>query len=431
MQEVLIESLDQEGRGVAHRDGKTLFIEGALPAERVEYAPYRKKPSFELATLSHVLKSSPFRATPRCAFFGTCGGCSLQHLDTRAQVAAKQRVLEDNLWHIGRVVPQLVLPAIHGPAWGYRHRARLSVRHVPKKGGMLVGFHEKRSSYVADMKSCEILPPHVSALLVPLRETLGRLSIRTRLPQIEVSVGEESTVLVLRILEPLSAEDEKLLRVFAGQHAVEIYLQTAGPDSARPFEPQDARALYYTLPEFDVRLQFAPTDFTQVNHAVNRVLVRRALRFLEPQPGERVADLFCGIGNFSLAIARSGAQVVGIEGNRELVQRAEANAALNGLSGQTEFRALDLFMTDADAVTRWGRLDRLLIDPPREGAIAVVKSLGEGAPRRIVYISCSPATLARDAGVLVHTQGYILSAAGVVNMFPHTAHVESITVFDK
>jgi len=431
MHQALIESLDQEGRGVARREGKTLFIEGALPGERVEYVPYRRKPTFELATLTRVIRESPLRARPRCRFFGICGGCSLQHFDPRAQVAAKQRVLEDSLWHIGKVTPALVLPAIHGPAWGYRHRARLSVRHVPKKGGMLVGFHEKRSSYVADMTSCEVLPTHVAALLVPLRETLGRLSIHRRVPQVEVAVGEESTALVVRILDPLSSEDETLLRGFALHHGVEIHLQPAGPDSARSFAPAPGKPLYYALPEFDLKLRFEPTDFTQVNHAVNRVLVRRALRLLDPQPGERIADLFCGIGNFALAIARRGAQVLGVEGSAGLVRRAAANAVLNGLEANAEFRALDLFEVDAAAMDRLGKFDRMLIDPPREGAIAVVKALGESAPRRIVYISCSPATLARDAGVLVHTQGYTLSAAGVVNMFPHTAHVESIAVFDR
>ncbi|MGQ0750076.1 MAG: 23S rRNA (uracil(1939)-C(5))-methyltransferase RlmD [Betaproteobacteria bacterium] len=425
-----IESLDQEGRGVAHCDGKAVFVEGALPGETVEYSPYRRKPTFELATLSRVAKGGALRVTPRCAFFGNCGGCSLQHLDTRAQVAVRQRVLEDSLWHVGKVVPDLILPAIHGPAWGYRHRARLAVRHVAKKGGVLVGFHEKRSSYVADMTSCEVLPSHVSALLVPLRETLGRLSIFNRVPQIEVAVGDDRTVLVLRILEPLSADDQALLRQFADRHDVHLYLQPRGPDSAEPFAPAGDADLYYSLPEFQLRMRFAPTDFTQVNHAVNRVLVRRALRLLDPRPGERVADFFCGIGNFTLAIARSGAEVIGVEGSAELVRRAEANAAANGLARGARFRVMNLFEVDEASASDLGRLDRVLIDPPREGAIALVKALARQRPVRIVYVSCSAATLARDAGVLVHTLGYSLSAAGVVNMFPHTSHVESIAVFD-
>lgn len=426
-----VESLDHEGRGVAHLEGKAIFIDGALPGERVECSSYRKKRDFEFATLSRLLKESALRTPPRCTFFGTCGGCSLQHMDARAQVAVKQRVLEDSLWHIGRVAPELVLPAIHGPAWGYRHRARLAVRYVPKKGGTLVGFHEKRSSYVADMTSCEVLPPHVSALLKPLRATLGRLSIRERLPQVEVAVGEAATVLVLRILQPLSAEDAAQLRAFADQHAVKLYLQPRGPDSAHPFWPEGEADLYYALPEFDLKLRFAPTDFTQVNHAINRVLVRRALCLLDPRAGERVADLYCGLGNFALAIARRGARVVAAEGSAEMVGRATANAAENGLAAAIDFRVLDLSGVDQAALAALGPLDRMLIDPPREGAIAVVKALPEPAPSRIVYISCNPGTLARDAAVLVHTAGYRLSAAGVVNMFPHTSHVESIAVFDK
>lgn len=430
MPEARIESLDQEGRGVAHADGKTVFVEGALPGETVEYSPYHRKPTFELATLTRVVKGGALRVTPRCAFFGDCGGCSLQHLDARAQVAVKQRVLEDSLWHIGKVEPDLILPAIYGPAWGYRHRARLSVRHVAKKGGTLVGFREKRSSYVADMTGCEVLPPHVSALLVPLRETLGRLSIYNRVPQVEVAVGDERTVLVLRILEPLSEGDRDLLGQFAERHAVHLYLQPRGPDSAKRFAPDEEPDLHYSLPEFQLRIRFAPTDFTQVNHAVNRVLVRRALTLLDPRPGERVADFFCGLGNFTLAIARSGAEVVGMEGSAVLVRQAEANAAANGLERSAQFRAMNLFEVDEASVRDLGRLDRALIDPPREGAIALVKALAGPRPARIVYVSCNAATLARDAGALVHSLGYTLSAAGVVNMFPHTSHVESIAVFD-
>jgi 23S rRNA (uracil1939-C5)-methyltransferase len=431
MPKAVIESLDQEGRGVAHCDGKTIFIEGALPGETVEFSSYRRKPTFEIATLTHVIRPSSLRTTPRCAFFGTCGGCSMQHLDERAQVAVKQRILEDNLWHIGRVVPETILPAIHGPAWGYRHRARLSARHVVKKGGVLVGFREKRSSYVADMTRCEILPTRVSALLVPLRELLGGLSIPARIPQVEVSVGEDALVLVVRILAALSQEDEKRLQQFAEQYSVHIYLQPKGPDTAFPLAPADAPDLHYAVPEFGLKMRFAPTDFTQVNHAVNRVLLRRAMRLLDPQPGERVADFFCGLGNFTLAIARAGACVIGLEGSADLVARAQANASLNGLAERSEFRVVNLFEMSSGDMTGLGRIDRALIDPPREGAIEVVQSFSEGEPGRIVYVSCNPATLARDAAVLVHTQGYALRAAGVVNMFPHTSHVESIALFER
>jgi 23S rRNA (uracil1939-C5)-methyltransferase len=431
LQELIVESLDQEGRGVARRDGKAVFIEGALPGEVVTCNPYRRKPTYEIATLVTVVKPSAARVTPRCPYFGLCGGCALQHLDVRAQVATKQRVLEDSLWHIGRLRPGSILPAVHGPAWGYRHRARLTVRYVPKKGGALVGFHERRSSYVADMRSCEVLPPAIAALIAPLRGLVNGLSIRARLPQIEVAVGDGAAVLVLRVLEEPDPADAALLREFADRHGVWLYLQRGGPDSAQPFHPAGDAGLYYDLPEFGLRIPFGPTEFTQVNHAANRVLVRRALALLDPRPGERVADLFCGIGNFSLAIARSGAAVTGIEGSAGLVRRAAANAGMNGLAETARFVAMDLYKLPMDRFLELGTFDRMLLDPPRDGAIEVLKALPEPAPRRIVYVSCSPDTLARDASVLVNSRGYQLSAAGVVNVFPHTAHVESVAVFDR
>ena len=431
MQALSVDSLDQEGRGVARRDGKAVFIEGALPGERVTCSSYRKKPAYEVATLVKVVKPTAQRVAPRCRFFGICGGCSLQHLDARAQVAVKQRVLEDSLWHIGRVRPEQILPAIYGPAWGYRHRARLAVRHVPKKGGALVGFHEKRSSYVADMDSCEVLPERYSKLLRPLRELVNALSIRSRLPQIEIAAGEGADVLVLRVLEPLLPLDVELLRLFAIRHGVKIYLQPGGPETAQPMSDEHAADLSYTLPEFDLKIRFGPTDFTQVNHAVNRVLVRRALALLDPQPGERVADMFCGIGNFTLAIARRGAAVVGFEGSAELLRRAAANAGENGLEDSARFIEMDLYAPGGVDLVTLGRFDRMLIDPPRDGAVELVKALPEDGPRRVVYVSCNPGTLARDAAVLTQARGYRLSAAGVVNMFPHTSHVESIAVFDR
>ena len=431
MQTLFIESLDQEGRGVARRDGKAIFVEGALPGETVTASVYRKKPSYEVATLGEVLRPSAMRVEPQCPHFGSCGGCSLQHLDARAQVAVKQRVLEDSLWHIGRVRPEQMLPAIHGPAWGYRHRARFTVRHVPKKGGALVGFHEKKSSYIADMDSCEVMPQRMSALIRPLRDLVSKLSIRSRLPQIEVALGAEADVLVLRVLEPLLPPDVQALREFADRHGVRLYLQPGGPDSVGPISAADETDLYYALPEFDLRIYFAPTDFTQVNHAVNGVLVRRALTLLDPQPGERVADLFCGVGNFTLAIARRGAAVVGVEGSAELVRRATRNAEANGLAASTSFIERDLYRAAGDPLAGLGRFDRMLVDPPRDGAVELVRSLPEEGPQRLVYVSCNPGTLARDAAVLTQTKGYRLSAAGVVNMFPHTSHVESIAVFDK
>lgn len=428
---VTIESLNHEGRGVAHVAGKAVFIEGALPGETVEYVAYKKKPSYEQGTATRIVKPSFLRTTPKCSYFGICGGCSMQHLEADAQVAAKQRVLEDNLRHIGKVKPQALLPAIYGQAWGYRHRARMSVRYVLKKSRLMVGFHEKRSSFVVDMSSCEILPPRISALIEPLRELIVQLSIRERMPQIEFALGEQVDVLVLRILDPLNEQDETLLKAFADRHHVQFFLQPAGLDSIRPFYPLDAPELNYTLPEFDIVMPFHPTEFTQVNPAINRILMRRTMALLDPKPGERVIDLFCGLGNFTLPIARRGARVLGVEGSEALVRRASSNAERNGLECQTEFKVADLFETTEESLSKLGQFDKMLIDPPRDGAVEVVKALGEGAPHRIVYVSCNPATLARDAAVLVHTKGYELKAVGVVNMFPHTAHVESIALFER
>ncbi len=430
-QAVLIESIDQEGRGIAHAEGKVIFIDGALTGELVTYAPYRKKPSFENAQLLSILKPSFMRVQPKCIHFGICGGCSMQHLDVGAQVAVKQRILEDNLDRIGKVEPETMLPPIHGMPWSYRQRARLSVRHVLKKGKTLVGFHEKRSSFVADLSLCEILPPKISALIPKLSELVDGLSIRDRLPQIEVACGDKVDVLVLRIMEPLTEQDKAALRAFADQYAIQFWLQPKGPDTCYPFHPLDAPPLTYTLPEFGIEMPFAPTEFTQVNHQLNRVMVHRALRLLDPQPGERIADFFCGLGNFTLPIARSGAQVLGIEGSTALVKRAVQGAAHNGLSASADFRAMNLFEMDETLLSGLGRFDKWLVDPPRDGAVELVKAITpESAPKRIVYVSCNPATLARDAEVLVHVKGYTLKKAGVMNMFPQTSHVESIAVFE-
>jgi 23S rRNA (uracil1939-C5)-methyltransferase len=370
------------------------------------------------------------RVEPKCIHFGVCGGCSMQHLEPRAQVSAKQRILEDNLERIGKVKPDNILPPIYGLPWGYRQRARLSVRHVLKKGKTLVGFHEKRSSYVVDMSRCEILPPKISKLIPLLSQLIDGLSIRERLPQIEVVCGDNVDVLVLRIMEPLTEKDEAALRAFADAYDIQFWLQTKGPETVHPFHPPVAPALTYTLPEFGVEMPFAPTEFTQVNHRLNRVMVHRALRLLDPQPNERIADFFCGLGNFTLPIAKSGAQVLGIEGSPALVKRGVQGAEHNGLSGNTQFMAMNLFEMNEDELAKLGHFDKWLIDPPRDGAVELVKAITpETAPKRIVYVSCNPATLARDAEILVHVKGYTLKAAGVMNMFPQTSHVESIAVF--
>ncbi|SDM56352.1 23S rRNA m(5)U-1939 methyltransferase [Oryzisolibacter propanilivorax] len=459
-----VTSMDLDAQGVARRaDGKVVFIDGALPGELVSATPGRRKNNWEQAALTEIHRESSLRVRPRCPHFGlhagACGGCKMQHLDAVAQVAVKQRVLEDNLWHLGKVRPESILRPIEGPAWGYRWRARLSVRYVAKKGTVLVGFHERKSRYIADMETCKILPPHVDALLMPLRALIGAMDARDTCPQIELACGDRVTALVLRHLEPLSAADVQRLRDFAPLHGVQWWLQPKGPDTVHLLDGQGGEALAYDLPDFGITMPFRPTDFTQVNPHINRVLVSRALRLLQVGRNERVIDWFCGLGNFTLPLATQAREVLGIEGSEALVARSRENYAKNQTqrsAGQTlaatEFVARNLFeMTPAQLMAD-GRADKWLVDPPREGAFALAKALAdihqarigaEGAgplppghegwtpPARIVYVSCNPSTLARDAGLLVHQAGYRCTAAGVVNMFPHTAHVESMAVFER
>ncbi|NOL49640.1 23S rRNA (uracil(1939)-C(5))-methyltransferase RlmD [Pelistega europaea] len=435
MSEILsIESLDNEARGIARRDGKVVFVEGALPGELVEANVYRKKSSFDNAHTMRILKQSFMRVEPQCPNYGVCGGCAMQHLEPSAQVAVKQRTLEDNFKHIaGLKIPQ-VLPAIYGPTWGYRFRARLSVRYVRKKDAVLIGFREKRGHYVVDMTECLVLPKIVSDLLAPMRELIGSLTIKEDVPQIEVAVGDSCVVLALRHMEPLIAEDIALLEQFAAQHNVVWWTQAKGPDTLKPLNPADENRLAYALPQFGLRMHYKPSDFTQVNYFINRSLIAKALSLLAVEPTDRVADLFCGLGNFTLPLATQAQEVVGIEGSSALTDRALAAAAEHGLNHKTSFSTLNLFEVDVQWLRDLGYFDRMLIDPPREGAFAVAKALAQltenERPKRIVYVSCNPATLARDAGVLVKQGGYRLVCAGVVNMFPHTAHVESIAVFE-
>ena len=447
-----IESLDIEAQGIAHKlDGKVVFIEGALPTEIVNANVHRKKNSFEQGTVTQIYRESSQRVTPGCPHFGlhtgACGGCKMQHLQVGAQVAVKQRVLEDNLWHLGKVKVDNVLRPIEGPAWGYRNRARLSVRHVLKKGTVLIGFHERKSRYVADMQSCAVLPPHVSALLMPLRDLIASMDAIDTLPQIELACGDSVTALVLRHLEPLSPADLIRLRDFAREHVgLQWWLQAKGPETVKLLDESSPK-LTYALPDFGITIPFKPTDFTQVNPHINRVLVSRALRLLDVQKHERVIDWFCGLGNFTLALATQSREVLGVEGAESLVKRARENYEINMLTAgatsalaTTNFAARNLFEMTAHMLQGDGTADKWLVDPPREGAFALVKALAElhqmppdgwTPPKRIVYVSCNPATLARDADVLVHQAGYVCAKAGVVNMFPHTAHVESIAVFDK
>ena len=457
-----VESLDLDAQGVAHKaDGKVVFIEGALPFEWVSANINRHKNNWEQGTLTQIHRVSSQRVEPGCPHFGlhkgACGGCKMQHLHPSAQVAVKQRALEDNLWHLGKVKPDQILRPIEGPNWGYRYRARLSVRYVRKKGTVLIGFHERKSSYVADMGVCPVLPAQVSAMLMPLRQLILSMDAVETCPQIELACGDAVIAMVLRHLEPLGQADLARLRAFAAEHPpVQWWLQAKGPETICLLD-EGGPELSYALPEFGITMPFKPTDFTQVNPEINRVLVSRALRLLDAQKNERVIDWFCGLGNFTLPIATQAGDVLGIEGSETLVTRArgnyEANRALalinKGLC-DTKFVARNLFEMTPEMLVNDGVADKWLVDPPREGAFAIARALAElhqqklgmselpampGAvnwspPKRIVYVSCNPSTLARDAGLLVHQAGYRCSAAGVVNMFPHTAHVESMAVFD-
>jgi 23S rRNA (uracil1939-C5)-methyltransferase len=449
-----VDALDIDAQGVArHPDGKVVFIEGALPFEVVSAKVNRKKNNWEQATLTAIHHESSQRVRPRCPHFGlhegACGGCKMQHLHVGAQVAVKQRVLEDNLWHLGKVKPETVMRPIEGPAWGYRWRARFSVRHVKKKGAVLVGFHERKSRYVADIRECHVVPPHVSALLLPLRALIGSMDAIETCPQIELACGDEVTALVLRHLEPLSARDLAKLRQFAAEHpGVQWWLQSKGPDTICLLD-EGVPQLSYSLPEFGITMPFRPTDFTQVNPHINRVLVSTALRLLEVMPHHRVIDWFCGLGNFTLPLATRAREVLGIEGSETLVARSRDNYRANQGDGRfgkplgdVTFAARNLFEMTPEQLVNDGPADRWLVDPPREGAFALAKAIADlhqqpglggtwTPPSRIVYVSCNPATLARDAGLLVHQGGYRCTAAGVVNMFPHTAHVESIAVFER
>jgi 23S rRNA (uracil1939-C5)-methyltransferase len=459
---VRVDSLDLDAQGIARlapneeeviqgQSGKVIFIQGALPTELVTYVITRDKARFSKAKVLDILKPAVFRAEPKCKAFGVCGGCTMQHLDIRAQVAMKQRVLEDDLKHIAKVAPEEILRPMGGPTWEYRHRARLSaVNRSIKKGTVLIGFHEGKSGYVADMTACEILPKHVSDLLPQMRKLVMGLSIVDRMPQIEIAVGEPEdphsddpkkgkpvTALVFRNLLPLTSADEQLLRDFADEHQVWVWLQPKGIETVAPFYPLTGK-LCYRLPEFEIEMPFKPADFTQVNHMMNRALVSRAIRLLEVRASDRVLDLFCGIGNFTLPLARRANAVLGIEGLESLTTRAKANADHNQLADKVSFMQSNLFEVSGETIASWGKAERWLMDPPREGAMEICQALAklheQGShlpPQRIVYVSCNPKTLARDVDILCHQAGYILKSAGIVNMFPHTSHVESMAVFER
>lgn len=423
--------LAHDGRGVARVDGKTVFIDDALPGERVEWVRRKRGRNFDEGSLTRVLEASPHRIAPQCPHYGVCGGCALQHLSSAKQLEFKQQQLTEALARIGRVSPQEVLPPLQANIWNYRRRARLAARWVPKKQRTVVGFRERSTPYIADLKSCAVLEPSVAQLIEPLSQLASGLSIRNRLPQIEAAIADNAVALVVRTLEPLTPDDLAKLEQFGRDHHVQMWLQPGGHDTVAPMQA-DSPPLEYRLPVFDVTLRFLPTDFIQINAALNAKMIERAIELLRPEPGERVLDLFCGLGNFTLPLARSGAHVVGVEGEASLIARAKENAERNGLSANAEFFTANL-MDESFADAPWAKrtYDKVLLDPPRAGAQETLPTIARSGARTIVYVSCHPGSLARDAGLLVHEHGYTLKAAGVMDMFPHTAHIESIALFSR
>ena len=428
-EEADIVDLSHEAKGVARIDGKTVFVADALPGERVLLRRTQRHRNFDEAVCEQVLRASPDRVGPECPHFGLCGGCALQHLAPAAQLVFKQTQLIENLARIGGVKPERVLEPLTGPVWGYRRRARLGVKDVPRKGRVLVGFRERSAPYIADIHECRVLAPPVDRLIDALAALVQSLSIASRLPQVEVAVAEDACALVLRVLEPPSSDDLVRLGGFERAHGVRVYLQPAGPDSIAPLSG-DAPALHYSLPAFTVTIEFQPADFIQVNGALNAAMVDRAIDLLEPAANAAVLDLFCGLGNFSLPLARRAGEVVAVEGDAGLVGRARDNAVRNGI-GNAAFHVADLF-TDVSGLP-WARrtYERVLLDPPRAGAREVLPVISRSGALRVLYISCHPGSLARDAGLLVQEHGFRLSAAGVMDMFPHTTHVEAMAVFDR
>ncbi|MCC5863165.1 MAG: 23S rRNA (uracil(1939)-C(5))-methyltransferase RlmD [Gammaproteobacteria bacterium] len=426
---VSVESLSHEGRGIARVEGKTVFIHGALPGERVDIEVTRSHRDYDEADAIAIHQASPQRVEPRCEVYGRCGGCATQHMSAELQLAFREQALFEQLERATGGAPATRLAPLTGEPWHYRRRARLGAKYVPGKGGALVGFRERLKYYLTDMRWCHTLEREAAALIAPLRELIGSLSIRERVPQIELAAGEASLALVLRVLSPPDEHDRALLDAFEAEHDVSLYLQTGGPNTVVPLSAS-SRPLTYRLAAFDVEFEFLPTDFVQVNAALNEAMVVRVVELLEPHEGLRVLDLFAGLGNFTLPLARRGCRVRAVEGERTLVARARENALRNGLP-EVEHALADLFDESPAADWMQGRWDRVLLDPPRAGAKQVCETMDRLAPERIVYVSCNPATLARDAGVLVQRHGYQLSAAGVLDMFPQTAHAEAVAVFDR
>ena len=422
-----IESLAHDGRGVAHIDGKTTFIHGALPAEEVTFRYGATHSQYDEASVVAVTTASADRVTPRCAHFGTCGGCVLQHLNPARQIFYKQDWLLDNLRRIGRIEPKQVLPPLTGPHWGYRYKARLGVKYVAKKAKVVVGFREREAPFVADLEHCDVLQSDIGSLLPELSKLIGQLTIYKRLPQIEVALGDQVKALNFRILDPPTEEDKAKLNAFGQQHGICVYLQPKGPATTYALWLNNP-VLNYALPEFDLTLEFLPHHFTQVNLSINRAMVTQAIQLLDVQAEDKVLDLFCGLGNFTLALARKAGQVTGVEGEQSLVDWAQRNAKNNHIAN-VDFHAADLASDVTSSIWLQQSYQKVLLDPPRSGALEMMPHIAALKPERIVYVSCHPATLARDAGQLVHKYGYQLASAGVMDMFPHTAHVESMALF--
>lgn len=428
-EEADIVDLTHEARGVARVDGKAVFVADALPGERVVMRRVGRRRNFDEAVLERVVRASPDRVPAECPHFGLCGGCALQHLAPAAQLEFKQAQLLENLARLGGVEPARVLDPLTGPVWGYRRRARLGVKLVPRKGRVLVGFRERSAPYVADLHECRVLAPPAGALMDPLALLVAGLSIASRVPQVEVAVADDTCALVLRVLEEPSAGDLESFARFEIDHSVRIYLQPGGADTVRPLVA-GVPTLHYSLPAFGLRLEFEPTDFIQVNGALNQTMVTRAVELMELAPAQRVLDLFCGLGNFSLPLAMRAGAVVGIEGDPGLIARARRNAAHNSIANAA-FHASDLAADVSHAPWAKSGYDRVLLDPPRAGAREVLPVVGTSGAGRVVYISCHPGSLARDAGILVTEHGFRLVAAGVMDMFPHTTHVEAMAVFER
>mgnify|MGYP001086836526 CR=1 FL=1 len=426
--DVLIEGLSHEGRGIAHNDGRVLFIQGALPGETVSAKIHKRRRQQDEGQATHVEQPAADRVEPPCSYAGVCGGCSLQHMSVEAQLKHKADSLSELLTRVGRITPQRWLPPLSGPTTGYRRRARLGAKFVPRKGDrVLVGFRERFSPFIADIDHCEVLDRRVGERLSDLSELIRSLDIPDRIAQIEVAAGDDAVGLVLRNLRPLSDADRAKLVAFGELHGFRVFEQPGNEQTVAPIG-HTATRLHYALPEFDLRFAFAPTDFTQINASINRQMVHQAVELLALEPTHRVLDLFCGLGNFTLPIARQAGTVIGIEGAESLVERGRENAQLNGIHN-VEFLAADLTRVDAGGIPSLNGIDRVLLDPPRSGAIEVLPTIAALGAERIVYVSCGPATFARDAGELVHTHGYELEAVGVMDMFPHTSHAETMGVF--